>query len=128
MRLQNLNLTLNNMQPIASDEQVRHWARQIGAISKEMEISKEPNTPFTCKVKFTYFKASGKFYTHGELEVMSTESWSEIMEKARMRSFGKEMPGLSSKGDDFFFMIESEDHPHAYPAMYYPTERNRHND
>jgi hypothetical protein len=93
-----------------------------------METDESSDTPFTCKVKFTYFKASGKFYTDGYLEVLSTDSWSEIMDKARSRNFGKEMPGLSSKGDDFFFTIESEEHPRAYPAMYYPTERNRTND
>ena len=79
------------------------------------------SAPFACKVKFTYYKASGKYYSEGFLEVLSTDKWYDIMTKARNRDFKDGMPGLVTKAEDFFFTIESDDHPEAFPALYHPS-------
>jgi hypothetical protein len=82
-------------------------------------MNKPSGAAYSCIVKFMYFKQSGKYYTEGTFELSSDSPWGEFMEKCRYRKFDA-MPGLSTLGEEFTFIITSEDHPQAFPAMYYP--------
>lgn len=70
----------------------------------------------TIKVKLTYFKRSGKYYSEGEFE--TENQWlHEITDEVRkMRADGK-LPGLSGPGLDFIIQVDMGDAPNAVPAL-----------
>lgn len=69
------------------------------------------------KVKVTYFKPSGKYYTNEEVEISEELNGYEAM--------FKEMP-KHHRIKDMFMLIENvdEDHePYIVPHLFHPTER-----
>ncbi|QSM00860.1 hypothetical protein YerA41_159 [Yersinia phage YerA41] len=68
------------------------------------------------KVKLTYFKRSGKYYTEGEYE--SEHKWlHDITDEIRkMRSEGK-LPGINGAGEDFIIHVDMGDAETAVPAL-----------
>ncbi|BES79973.1 hypothetical protein [Yersinia phage vB_Yru_GN1] len=68
------------------------------------------------KVKLTYFKRSGKYYTEGEYE--SEHKWLHDItdEIHKMRSEGK-LPGINGAGEDFIIHVDMGDTETAVPAL-----------
>lgn len=62
------------------------------------------------KVKFTYFKASGKFYANGEGEFPDTDFWSFIDVVKDMQQRQETFPGLIGTWN-LPILVEKEDWP-----------------
>lgn len=71
---------------------------------------------FAFKVKLTYFKSSGKYYTDGEYETKETELYLIYREVRELKRMGK-LPGLAEGHSDFFVLAEVPDYPQAYPHL-----------
>jgi hypothetical protein len=71
------------------------------------------------RVKLTYFKPSGKFYSEGEYDSNKKEIF-EIAEEVR-GLMGKELPGLvNGGGKDFSVLVSVPTHPHDHPILLHP--------
>ena len=57
------------------------------------------------KVKLTYFKSHGTYYSNGLYESKSDYHW-EIVEEIRILQAKKELPGLIKGSSDFHVLIE----------------------
>lgn len=83
------------------------------------------------KVKLTYFKPSGKYYSDGVFETDTTPTqkqfdlginikplyqiWEEV---ERMRDVTGNLPDLCDGcGKEFDILVEVPDHPHAHPHI-----------
>jgi hypothetical protein len=65
------------------------------------------------KVKLTYFKNSGKYYTSGEYETKQKELfdiWDEVEEMIKH-------PGLIGKWNEGPILINVPDHSHNHPRL-----------
>lgn len=68
------------------------------------------------KVKLTYFKQSGKYYTDGEYDT-NKEALYEIWDEVRSKQVAGELPGLIVGCTKFTILVEVPDHPHAHPHL-----------
>ena len=71
------------------------------------------------KVKLTYFKCSGKYYSEGEYE-SSREHPFEIFLEAREMLNRRKRPGLVDGENEFFVVVDLPDHPSGYPCLIAP--------
>jgi hypothetical protein len=73
------------------------------------------------KVRFTYFKPSGKYYSEGE-GVLPPDFWLKRGDRRdQIIEHNGGMPGLSSRAEHFFIIMEwIEDHNQAFPMMIRP--------
>lgn len=71
------------------------------------------------RVKLTYFKDTGKYYTDGEAHVDEDLSMHEVWEWVACQD---PKPGLSSAWTDGFILVEVPDHPHNHPYLILPAE------
>ena len=69
------------------------------------------------KVKLTYFKPSGKYYSEGEFEVKETFHMYQIIEMVQGMVDQKKLPGLSKGAFRYIVLVEAPDHPEGYPAL-----------
>lgn len=68
------------------------------------------------KVKLTYFKPSGKFYSAGEYDTEPKalyEIWDDIRQM-------KELPGLVAGPDSFIVSVDVPEHEHNHPCLLIP--------
>ena len=65
------------------------------------------------KVKLTYFKQSGKYYSEGEYETNKRYMY-EILDEVKDLLRDKQLPGLMVGHSDFITLIEVPDHPNNY--------------
>jgi len=72
------------------------------------------------KVKLTYFKPTGKYYTEGEYE--TEKKWMfEISDEVRQMANTQTLPGIN--GNEWFILIQPEEnHPNSYPCLIIPDE------
>ncbi|KLN95699.1 hypothetical protein [Moellerella wisconsensis] len=68
-------------------------------------------------LKLTYFKASGKYYSEGELKVDKNLDWGVCLELVDFHFRGACLPGLNKGSSGFIVHVTSEDHPKAFPAI-----------
>lgn len=68
------------------------------------------------KVKLTYFKETGKYYSEGEYETLK-EHMFEIFREVRGRKIQGCLPGLIQGTNEFIVLIEVPDHPHDHPHL-----------
>ncbi len=68
------------------------------------------------KVKLTYFKESGKYYSEGDYSSTKLQMYEIFAEVRKLRDGGK-LPGLVEGAVDFHILIEVPDHPHAHPGF-----------
>lgn len=69
-------------------------------------------------VKVTYFKPSGKYYTHGSYMTEQPTTLGIADELEVQRRMGKPAPGLAGSGKEFILVVLPEDaHPNGYPIM-----------
>ncbi len=80
-------------------------------------ITMEYSAPW--RVKLTYFKQSGKYYSDGEYwsgKLALYEIWEEVNE---MLSSGKR-PGLVNGKNEFYVTVDVPEHPHRHPHLIIP--------
>lgn len=74
------------------------------------------------KVKVTYFKRTGKYYSSDTFECPLVETaplyryWEHVNE---LRAAGN-APGLIGGGRDFIVAVDVPEHPHAHPHLLMP--------
>lgn len=68
------------------------------------------------KVKLTYFKRTGKFYSEGEYET-ECEHMYQIFREVRQLWEARRLPGLCENHSDFIVLIGVPDHEHDYPHL-----------
>ena len=68
------------------------------------------------KVKLTYFKTTGKYYSEGECET-NKEHLHEIFRDIRILSDYKKLPGLVEGHSDFITLIDVPEHKHNHPHL-----------
>jgi len=68
------------------------------------------------KVKLTYFKEGGKYYSEGEYETQ-IEPLYEIFDEVREMHRRRQLPGLMVGHSDFTTLIEVPDHPNDHPRL-----------
>lgn len=70
----------------------------------------------TIKVKLTYFKRSGKYYTEGEYE--TEHQWlHDIADEIRKMRIEGNLPGINGAGSEFIIHVDMGDAPNAVPAL-----------
>lgn len=75
------------------------------------------------KVKLTYFKPSGKYYSQGEYQSDEDHAFNVFDEVKTMQREGK-LPGLVEGGGKHFFIhLDPVEHPLGYPALIHPLEQ-----
>jgi hypothetical protein len=116
--IQNMEDTIRILGRVASS--IPNLDKVIENIKLEFGIPNQRPlyTPDKYIVKVTYFKRSGKYYTHCEYEteeVSLLSIWSEVI---RMKENGT-LPGLSSGGVDseFIISVDVPDHPNNHPKL-----------
>jgi len=72
---------------------------------------------FSAKIKVTYFKPSGKYYSEGEYETKQEQMHLVFDEFKAMLERG-ERPGLCDGHSDFTAILDCSKHPLGYPAMF----------
>jgi hypothetical protein len=73
------------------------------------------------KVKLTYFKESGKYYSNGEYETKQQMMYDVYEEVRQMQKDGK-LPGLvDGGGKEFTVLVEIPDHPCGCPQLIFPS-------
>jgi hypothetical protein len=90
-------------------------------------MSKEANKEYIVmefmppwKVKLTYFKTSGKFYTEGEYTSEKLHIYQIFEEIKKMLTEGN-WPGLTEGSHEFITLAEIPEHPHNHPALIIPA-------
>ncbi|KMJ45137.1 hypothetical protein AB204_10595 [Xenorhabdus khoisanae] len=69
------------------------------------------------KLKLTYFKPSGKYYTEETLEAPKNMPWHQCLELVEFHFVGGCLPGLVTGEKDYIVHVTSDDHPTACPAL-----------
>jgi hypothetical protein len=79
----------------------------------------------TVNVKLIYFKASGKYYSEGDINLETTDFYSTIKTIRQLREEGN-LPGLVRGAKDFIILITREDMslPHLLPIEKESRERD----
>lgn len=67
------------------------------------------------KVKLTYFKKSGKYYSEGEY-ITEKEHMFEIFDEVSNMRVSSKLPG-TSHGADFIVFVECPGHENEFPAL-----------
>lgn len=71
-------------------------------------------------VELTYFKPSGKYYSHGTYQSSKDDInhyWDEIQEFQRLGSLPGLMPG---GGQEFIILVGAPGHEHDHPKLIMP--------
>ena len=75
-------------------------------------------------VSVAYFKASGKYYTHGGFITSTdfindgrTANMNAIIDEFKKMCTENDAPGLSGNGEDFYKVINNEE---GYPCLLFP--------
>jgi hypothetical protein len=78
------------------------------------------------KVKLTYFKDSGKYYSCGEY---TSKEWDlhQVFKEVGNLSRYRKLPDLISGHSDFLVLISVPEHPHDHPHMIVPSWENKYN-
>jgi hypothetical protein len=71
------------------------------------------------KIKLSYFKASGKYYTDGEYETEHEHMWEVFDEIKQMQAEGR-LPGLVPGCRAFTIFVDASAHPVGFPALIHP--------
>lgn len=68
------------------------------------------------KIKLTYFRKGGKYYSDDEYETSFKDLydvWDEVREKRRMGV----LPGLMKDACEFIILIDAPEHEHNHPRL-----------
>lgn len=71
------------------------------------------------KVRLTYFKPSGTYYSDGEYDYLADEKtlmldiWQDVAEKLEVR----QLPGLIPGHDPKIVLVDVPDHPNNHPHL-----------
>lgn len=71
------------------------------------------------RVKLTYFKEHGKYYTEAEYSTERAylfEIWAEVELMSRTRG----LPGLVKDHSPFIVLVDVPEHPHNHPHLVMP--------
>lgn len=68
------------------------------------------------KVKLTYFKDSGKYYSEGEYNSNEKELY-EIHDEVRVMIKDKCLPGLMENHSSFIVLVNVPGHEHEHPIL-----------
>lgn len=68
------------------------------------------------KVKLTYFKYSGKYYSNGEYDSDKEFIYQIIDEVSQKVNLGR-LPGLVEGANEFIVLVEVPDHEHNHPTL-----------
>ena len=74
------------------------------------------------RVKLTYFKWSGKYYTNGQYDTKLTsllDIWNEVVHKQE----AGHLPGLAQEAREFLILVRVPTHPHNHPHIFFPCGR-----
>lgn len=77
----------------------------------------EQSTNGVAIISLTYFKPSGKYYTHGEFKVSKDLQMFNVAELVQDMRKKRNLPGLSTNGADFDIHVDSHRHPLGYPMI-----------
>jgi len=72
------------------------------------------------KVKLTYFKAGGKYYSEGSFETSCGMPMFTIYGTVRDMLDSHRLPGLMEGHSDFMVLVDVPDHDHNVPALLLP--------
>ena len=76
-----------------------------------------PAKPTSWTIKLTYFKPSGKYYTHGEYRTTKAHMF-EIADEVHCLIERGALPGLAAGHQEYYHVhIDAGDHPNAYPVL-----------
>ncbi len=67
-------------------------------------------------VELTYFKPSGKYYSHGTYET-NAEHMFQIFREVRRKTELGILPGLIEGAYGYHVLIDVPDHPHNHPHL-----------
>ena len=70
-------------------------------------------------VKLTYFKDTGKYYTHGEYET-EYKPLGKIWDEVRDMADEQRLPGLNAGHSDFIISVDVPGHKHEHPRLIIP--------
>lgn len=68
------------------------------------------------KIKLTYFRRSGKYYSDGEYVTQNTDMFA-VFEEVRRMYEGGVLPGLVAGHSYFIVYIDANMHPRGYPGL-----------
>ena len=70
-------------------------------------------------VKLTYFRDTGKYYTHGEYET-EHKPLHQIWDEVRDMADEQRLPGLRPGHSDFIISVDVPGHEHEHPRLVIP--------
>ncbi len=73
------------------------------------------------RVKLTYFRLSGKYYSEGEYESAKTHLF-EIWREVRQFLLTRKLPGLVEGCSEFIILVDVPEHPHEHPRLIIPKD------
>lgn len=73
------------------------------------------------KVKLTYFKKSGKYYSGGRYNTKKTSMHEIFSEVSDMLDSG-DCPGLIAGTNEFYAVVTVPKHKHNHPHLYHPRD------
>lgn len=68
------------------------------------------------KVKLTYFKPSGKYYSEGEYDTELSDLY-EIWLEVHVKRFAQCLPGLIAGHSEYIVSVDVPEHPHNHPHL-----------
>ena len=103
-------------------EQAKHGLC-VPCTEKKAAKDKEPIR--NCKIRFLFFKPSGKFYTEGVEEFNDYGNNFELIERLKKRHAADDLPGIFHSSQ-YLCVLEIEDGANSdmYPAAFTPTSLN----
>ena len=75
-----------------------------------------PKVDRSYKINITYFKDTGKFYAEGHYDTTKL-GMDEIFDDVRGMYKKGSLPGLTPFSKFDYMVVDSKDHPHAYPRL-----------
>jgi hypothetical protein len=69
------------------------------------------------KAELIYFKESGKYYSHAEMEIQGDKSLYEIWEIVRNLLRERRLPGLCNDHSNYLVLVNVPGHPQEHPHL-----------
>ncbi len=73
------------------------------------------------RVKLTYFKDTGKYYSEGEYTSNKLQLF-EIFSEVRQMLASGTRPGLVDGKNEFYAVVDVPEHPHRHPCLIIPEK------
>lgn len=115
-----INVVKDQLQPHLAEEQNLELhlccKLQLNALIKRLEEMTIKEELFKYKVKLTYFKPAGKYYSQGEYQSKYSDL-DDIWDEVRYMQGTRHLPGLTEGCSEFTVLIEVPGHPHDHPRL-----------